>query len=158
MSICQGCLQSGIGPPPPLVSPPGCRVGLPCSPRPTVLPKIGVCAEPEGGNPYPTDHHPHVDTCAQTDSANPGRKWHAGAAVTTLGRRGQTTPEPGPVKRTGRGTTSFRPEELQVHLSAWPHHRVFKRLHRLHLLQTGWNLNGSEASYGSSLQKWGWQR
>lgn len=143
MFLCQGSLQSGIGPPPPLVPPPGCRVGLPGSPRPTVLPKVGVCAEPEGGNAHPAHHHPHLDPCAPTDSADPGTTRPVGAAVTPRGR------EDRPLQNQVLGNQWVEERRLQGRLSSF----MASPPPSTSFTQTGSNLEGSEASYGPSFKE-----
>lgn len=79
-------LQGGVGAPPPLDAPSGCRVRLPRPPGQTVLPAAGVRAEPAGGHAHSTHHHPRPDARAPADAANPGRTRHAGAALSDAPR------------------------------------------------------------------------
>lgn len=76
-------LQGGVGAAPPLAAPSGRRVRLPRPPRQTLLPAAGVRAEPAGGGARPARHHPRPDARPRTNSEDPGRARHAGAALTT---------------------------------------------------------------------------
>lgn len=78
----QGRLQGGVGPPPPLGAPSGCRVGLPRPPGQAVLPAAGVRPEPTRGYARPPRPYPCADAGAHANSTNTGRTRHAGAALT----------------------------------------------------------------------------